>query len=89
MLIGGVAVQAYVHVRTTLDLDVIAAWTAENLRRLAGALPELGARRRGVDAEPLGIDVTDPRQLYEGGSFLMRTRHGDLDLVPVGSASLL
>jgi hypothetical protein len=35
VLIGGMAVQAYGHVRTTLDLDVIAAWTPENLRRLA------------------------------------------------------
>ncbi len=83
VLIGGVAVQAYGHARTTLDLDVIAAWTAENLRRLAGALRELGARLRGVDAELLGIDVTDPRQLYEGGNFLMRTRHGDLDVFAV------
>jgi hypothetical protein len=83
VLIGGVAVQAYGHARTTLDLDVIAAWTAENLQRLAGALRELGARLRGVDAELLGIDVTDPRQLYEGGNFLMRTRHGDLDVFAV------
>ena len=35
VLIGGMAVQAYGHVRTTLDLDVIAAWTPENPRRLA------------------------------------------------------
>jgi hypothetical protein len=83
VLIGGMAVQAYGHVRTTLDLDVIAARTPENLRRLAGALGELGARLRGVDADLLGIDLSDPRQLYDGGNFLMRTRHGDLDVFSV------
>ncbi len=65
------AVQAYGHVRTTFDLDVIAAWTPENLRRLAAALDELGARLRGVDADLLEVDLTDPRQLYDGGNFLI------------------
>jgi hypothetical protein len=79
VLIGGVAVQAYGHVRTTLDLDVIASWYPENVGRLAGALTELGAQLRGVDAELLGIELGDPHQLYASGNFLMRTRHGDLD----------
>jgi hypothetical protein len=83
VLIGGMAMQAYGHVRTTIDLDVIAAWTPENLARLAVALGELGARLRGVDADLLGIDVTNPQQLYEGGNFLMRTSHGDLDVFAV------
>ena len=83
VLIGGVAIQAYGHVRTTLDLDVIVAWTPENMRRLAAALGDLGARLRGVDAELLGIDLTDPKQLYEGGNFLMRTIGGDLDVFAV------
>ncbi|MGA2929183.1 MAG: hypothetical protein ABSG43_24970 [Solirubrobacteraceae bacterium] len=83
VLIGGVAVQAYGHVRTTQDLDVIAAWTPENMQRLARALAELDARLRGIDAELLGIDLTNPRELYDGGNFLMRTRHGDLDVFAV------
>jgi hypothetical protein len=83
VLIGGVAIQAYGHVRTTLDLDVIAAWTPDNMRRLAAALGDLGARLRGVDAELLGIDLTNPEQLYEGGNFLMRTSGGDLDVFAV------
>jgi hypothetical protein len=83
VLIGGVAIQAYGHVRTTLDLDVIAAWTPENMRRLAAALRDLEARLRGVDAELLGIDLTDARQLYAGGNYLMRTAHGDLDVFEV------
>ena len=83
VLIGGMAIQAYGHVRTTVDLDVIAAWTPENMRRLAAALGELRARLRGVDADLLGIDLTDPEQLYGDGNFLMRTAHGDLDVFAV------
>ena len=80
VVIGGVAMQVHGHVRTTRDLDTIVAWTPENMRALAGALAELGARLRGVDAELLGIDLTDPWQLCEGGNFLMHTRHGDRDV---------
>ncbi|MGI8863810.1 MAG: hypothetical protein ACR2JH_05330, partial [Solirubrobacteraceae bacterium] len=83
VVIGGVALQAHGHVRTTVDLDVIAAWTPENLRRLAGALRELEARLRGVDADLLGLDLGDPETLYNGGNFLMHTRHGDLEVFAV------
>jgi hypothetical protein len=83
VVIGGVALQAHGHVRTTLDLDVVAAWTRENMQRLAGALRELDARLRGVDADMLGVDLGDPTTLYEGGNFLMHTRHGDLDVFAV------
>jgi hypothetical protein len=83
VVIGGVALQAHGHVRTTLDLDVVAAWTPENVRRLAGALRELEAKLRGVDADLLGLDVGDAETLYNGGNFLMHTRHGDLDVFAV------
>jgi hypothetical protein len=83
VVIGGVALQAHGHVRTTLDLDVIAAWTPENMRRLAGALRELDAKVRGIDADLLGLDVGDSDTLYNGGSFLLHTRHGDLDVFAV------
>jgi hypothetical protein len=35
----------------TRDLDTIAAWTPENVWALAGALADLDARLRSVDAE--------------------------------------
>jgi hypothetical protein len=83
VLIGGMALQAYGHLRTTRDVDIIAAWTPENAGRLAGSLAELHARLRGVDADLLGIDLTDPRQVYDGGNFLLTTDHGDLDVFAV------
>jgi hypothetical protein len=83
VVIGGVALQAHGHVRTTVDLDVVAAWTPENMRRLAPALRELDARLRGVDADLLGLDLDNPETLYNGGNFLMHTRHGDLDVFAI------
>jgi uncharacterized nucleotidyltransferase DUF6036 len=83
VVIGGVALQAHGHVRTTQDLDVVVAWTPENIQRLAGALKELGAQLRGVDADLLGIDLGSAEQLYDGGNFLLHTRHGDLDVFSV------
>lgn len=41
------------------------------------------AELRGVDAELLGPDLGDPKALYDGGNFLIRTRHGDLDVFAV------
>ena len=83
VVIGGVALQAHGHIRTTLDLDVVAARTPENVRRLAPALRELGAKLRGVDADLLGLDLGDPETLLNGGNFLMHTRHGDLDVFAI------
>ncbi len=83
VVIGGVALQAHGHVRTTQDLDVVVAWTPANMDRLAAALRDLGAQLRGVDADLLGIDLGSPEQLYAGGNFLLHTRHGDLDVFSV------
>ncbi len=44
VLIGGIAVQTYGHVRMTNDADLIPAPDPENLRRLAAALNSLDAR---------------------------------------------
>ncbi len=80
VLIGGTAMQVHGHARTTQDVDVVAAWTPANMRALAGALDELDAKLRGVDAELLGIGLNDPQQLYDGGNFMLHTRFGDLDV---------
>jgi hypothetical protein len=80
VVIGGVAVQAYGHLRTTRDLDVIAAPTPENGRRLAAALRDLEAVNRGIDAEHLH-DPTDPETFAEAGSLFLDTRAGMLDVM--------
>lgn len=54
LLIGGMAVQAHGHPRTTQDADVLPAPGEANLRRLATALGELGARPAGVAVAPDG-----------------------------------
>jgi hypothetical protein len=80
LIIGGIAVQAYGHVRTTQDVDVIVAPDAHNLERLAAALVQLGARLKGVDAHLLGVDPTDATHLHEGANFGLATRAGGLDV---------
>lgn len=80
LIIGGVAVQAYGHVRTTQDVDVIVAPDARNLKRLAAALKQLHARLKGVDAHLLGVNPTDPRHLRDGANFGLATRAGGFDV---------
>ncbi len=80
LIIGGVAVQAYGHVRTTQDVDLIVAPDPRNLALLAAALEQLGARLKGVDAHLLGIDPTNPVHLREGANFGLATRAGGLDV---------
>jgi hypothetical protein len=80
LIIGGVAVQAYGHVRTTQDVDVIVAPDARNLERLAAALKQLRARLKGADAHLLGIDPIDATHLRAGANFGLATRAGGLDV---------
>jgi len=82
VVIGGVAVQAYGHQRVTRDIDIIPAPGEDNAGRLARALKDLDARLRGIDADLLGIDVTDPITLAEGANFTLSTRAGNLDIMP-------
>ena len=49
--------------------------------RLGAALSELNAQLRGVDAEKLEIDPTDPQVLANGASFIMETDAGPLDFL--------
>jgi hypothetical protein len=42
------------------------------------ATPSRGYRERNRKAHPL--DLGDAETLYNGGSFLMHTRHGDLEV---------
>jgi len=77
--IGAFAVIAHGYVRATADIDVVARQDRDNLERLAAAFGELNARLRGVDAELLEIDPTDPDVLANGASFTLDTDAGPVD----------
>jgi hypothetical protein len=47
VVIGGLAVQAHGHTRTTQDVDLVPRPDPDNVDRLAGALEALGARPAG------------------------------------------
>jgi predicted nucleotidyltransferase len=81
LTIGAWAVIAHGYVRATADIDFVARLDAQNMSRLAAALLELNARLRGIDAEKLDIDPTDPQVLMTGASFTMDTDAGPLDFL--------
>jgi hypothetical protein len=79
LTIGAFAVIAHGYVRATADIDLVARQDRDNLKRLAAAFAELQARLRGVDAELLEIDPTDPDTLANGASFTLNTDAGPVD----------
>ncbi len=77
-IIGGVAVQAHGHRRTTQDLDVIPAPARENLVRLHAALVELLARPRDIP----GAATPTVEQLATAAIVPpLTTRHGELHVL--------
>lgn len=82
LVIGGFAVIAHGHVRATKDVDLVASEQRDNLERLATALRELGARLRGIDAEHLSVDPTNPDDLANGANWTMVTDAGWVDFRP-------
>jgi hypothetical protein len=81
LTIGAWAVIAHGYVRATADIYFVARLDERNMERSAAALSELKARLRGVDADELGIDPTDPQVLMSGVSFTMDTDVGPLDFL--------
>jgi hypothetical protein len=78
IVIGGIAVQVYGHVRMTNDIDLIPSPTPRNLERLAVALGELQARVLNRGSEHLEIDA---RMLPRATLWQLATRHGDIDIL--------
>jgi hypothetical protein len=78
VVIGGIAVQVYGHVRMTNDVDLIPSPTPQNLERLAAALEELEARVLNPGSEHLPIDS---RMLPRATLWQLATRHGDIDVL--------
>ena len=81
VVIGGLAVQAHGHPRTTQDVDLMPEPTPENRGRLLAALTELGAR-------PVGARVPSPLSVPDTGVLEVDTDAGGIDVhaAPAGSA---
>ncbi len=81
VVIGGVAANVWGSPQLTFDLDVCPSTTRENLRRLAIALPELGAKLRPAGLEE-GVEIAfDERSFDAFTSMALTTTSGWLDLV--------
>jgi hypothetical protein len=78
VVVGGVAVQAHGHGRSTQDLDVMPRPDLSNLSRLGESLAALGARLVRADRP---VDVTDPHLLKRAPLVPLMTAHGRLDLI--------
>lgn len=78
VVVGGVAVQAHGHGRSTRDLDIVPRPDLLNLSRLGEALATLGARLLRADAP---VDVTDPQLLKRAPLVPLVTGYGRLDLL--------
>ena len=78
IVVGGVSAVLQGAPLATFDLDLVHSRTAENVRRLIGALREMDARDR--DAARRRFDPTG-RLLSGEGHHLLMTAHGPLDLL--------
>lgn len=79
VVIGGVAVVAHGHIRTTRDLDITYASDQQNLEMLGTVLVDLDARLRGV-AEVVPF-VPDGRTLRTAQLLTLDTSEGPIDLL--------
>jgi hypothetical protein len=80
VVVGGIAALAQGSPLPTEDVDVTPERGAENLDRLAAALADLDARLRTEDGEVVPLPQ-DSRLLAQAETWMLTTRHGDLDLV--------
>jgi hypothetical protein len=81
VVVGGVAAQAHGSPSLTGDVDICFDRATDNLGRLAAALADLEARRRGIPADGPALPPLDSRTLRAGAVFTLTTRFGDLDLL--------
>lgn len=78
VLIGGLAMQTYAHVRATNYADLIPAPDPANLDRLAAALRSLDARMLNPDEEDTEIDA---KMLPRATIWQFVTRDGGIDVM--------
>lgn len=83
VVIGGYSLSAHGVVRGTKDLDICPDPSAENLKRLLAALRDMDAQIAGtedLDERELPVQL-DLEGLAAGGNWILRTRHGRLDVM--------
>lgn len=87
VLIGGYAAVIHGSNRPTEDIDITPDREVRNLKRLAAALTELGARQKIEGRQPAEIQLDD-QMLRMQDTWFFTTRYGDLDVVidPAGLA---
>jgi hypothetical protein len=78
VVVGGLAVQVHGHVRMTNDVDLIPAPRRANMRRLAKALNDLGARVLNKGSEDMRIDAN---MLPRATLWQFTTAAGDIDVL--------
>ncbi len=81
--IGGLAVSAHGHVRTSKDLDVVPNPAHENLERLAAALADVNAvddETGDFDPDEIPMSALRVEDLSQGGNFCLATDLGRLDV---------
>lgn len=81
VLVGGLAAQAHGSPTITGDVDICYARDHDNLDRLAAALAELLAIRRGLPDDAPAMPPLDARTLRAGGLFTLTTRYGNFDIL--------
>jgi predicted nucleotidyltransferase len=79
VLVGGLAGMAHGSNYPSFDVDLAYERSRENIKRLVGALREIGVRLRGAPADlPF---IPDARTIENGVNFTFITPYGDLDLL--------
>ncbi len=82
VVIGGLAVGAHGFPRATKDIDIVPSPEPSNLQRLATLLDELRYEIIGVEEfDPDEVVRPDLEGLLGGGSWVLRTRFGRLDIL--------
>lgn len=82
IIVGGLAVGAHGYPRATKDIDIVPGPSTDNLRRLAAVLADLEYEIVGSDEfEADELVQPDLEGLLGGGSWVLRTRFGRLDIL--------
>lgn len=82
VVIGGLAVGAHGFPRATKDIDIVPSPERSNLQRLAALLDDLHYEIIGLEEfDPDEVVRPDLEGLLGGGSWVLRTRFGRLDIL--------